>query len=972
MESLIAHEITLDNDAEEKPKAKGLALNVISSDNESDLEEEVVLLSKRIAKIIRKQNQGKFESYKPKKSASSFSSSRSISRMGCFKCGERDHQIRNCPKWEEEKSKNKRERSKKEYKRAMMVAVWGESDSEDEEPPNDEKDEKFCLRSTYKRRSQRKKDGDSLRCLMAHSEASDSESNDKVSLSNFKVKIRSLSKEKIMRLLDDTLDTSYKQTKRLDAMKFEIESIAEDNNDQTVQYELIAEKESLVSKSHVLTKELDEIKRMHATSSTSYSEICSKFERLNVDYNSLLDKNKKLLVKVENLEIDLRNVRNVVAKWEGSGTVLDFLVNQSKNTNKLGLGYDSRSDFRPNGSQYHTVWVHEQKLNTPPDCLKQNDASAKIAKRPKSIERDFRKRKYVSLPEYTISEFCGHTGHVFNACEKRLSHLDQNIRVVKKMWIKKDILDTGRMRGGSRWYHDRGCSRHMTGNRNQFLSLSAYDGGNVTFGDNKKGEVIGTGKISKSLSHSIDNVEHDIDHNFSARRTPQQNGLVERMNRTLEDMTRSMLLCSELPRKFRAEAVNTACYICNRVAIRYIHNKTPYELLYGRKQNISHFRCFGSKCYVHNNGKNNLGKFDPRSDEAIFIGYSKESKAYKVYNKRTMCFEESVLVIFDETNVLNAELQDDDDFEIGFMRDDPPKLEEGPSSLEGTGAEESTNSGRTEQNTELLNQDSSTQLLNASSSSDTSRKTNTNVEQNRTELSSVHSTNTNIEQNRTESSTVQSKPEPETFVPRRWKHQSSHLIDNILIDIHEGVKTRSSLENFCAHYSFLSELEPSNEELNQFERSKVWHLEPRPTGRSIIGTKWVFRNKLDDAGVIMRKKARLVVQGYNQQEGIDYDETFAPVARLEAICLLIAFAAHMGIKLFQIDVKTAFLNGYLQEEVYVEQPPGFLDSKFPNHVYKLDKAIYGLKQALRSWYDRLSKFFLKMGFKEAPLTKHYF
>ena len=113
------------------------------------------------------------------------------------------------------------------------------------------------------------------------------------------------------------------------------------------------------------------------------------------------------------------------------------------------------------------------------------------------------------------------------------------------------------------------------------------------------------------------------------------------------------------------------------------------------------------------------------------------------------------------------------------------------------------------------------------------------------------------------------------------------------------------------------------EELGQFERNKVWHLEPRPTDRTTIGTRWVFRNKLDDLGVIVKNKARLVVQGYNQQEVIDYEETFAPVARLEAIRLLIAFPAHKGFKLFQMDVKTAFLNRCLKEEVFVEQPPGF-------------------------------------------------
>ncbi|XP_070025608.1 uncharacterized mitochondrial protein AtMg00820-like [Nicotiana sylvestris] len=113
------------------------------------------------------------------------------------------------------------------------------------------------------------------------------------------------------------------------------------------------------------------------------------------------------------------------------------------------------------------------------------------------------------------------------------------------------------------------------------------------------------------------------------------------------------------------------------------------------------------------------------------------------------------------------------------------------------------------------------------------------------------------------------------------------------------------------------------DELNQFERSQVWHLVPRPKDRSVIGTEWVFRNKLNEDGTVTRNKARLVVQGYSQEEGIDYDETFALVVRLEAIRLLIAFAAHMEFTLHQIDVKSAFLNGYLKEEVFVKQPPGF-------------------------------------------------
>nr|GEZ28587.1 copia protein [Tanacetum cinerariifolium] len=120
---------------------------------------------------------------------------------------------------------------------------------------------------------------------------------------------------------------------------------------------------------------------------------------------------------------------------------------------------------------------------------------------------------------------------------------------------------------------------------------------------------------------------------------------------------------------------------------------------------------------------------------------------------------------------------------------------------------------------------------------------------------------------------------------------------------------------------------------------------PQPTNMTIIGTKWVFRNKLDKNGIVSQNKARLVAQGYNQQEGISYDETYAPVARLESIRILLAYACALDFKLFQMDVKSAFLNGFINEEVYVAQPPGFIDFEKPDHVYKLKKALYGLKQA---------------------------
>ncbi|GJY37366.1 retrovirus-related pol polyprotein from transposon TNT 1-94 [Tanacetum coccineum] len=132
---------------------------------------------------------------------------------------------------------------------------------------------------------------------------------------------------------------------------------------------------------------------------------------------------------------------------------------------------------------------------------------------------------------------------------------------------------------------------------------------------------------------------------------------------------------------------------------------------------------------------------------------------------------------------------------------------------------------------------------------------------------------------------------------------------------------------------------------------------------TIIETKWAFRNKLDENGIVSRNKARLVAQGYNQQEGIDYDETYAPVSRLESIRILLAYACALDFKLFQMDVKSAFLNGFINEEVYVAQPPGFIDFEKTDHVYKLKKALYGLKQAPKAWYDRLKAFLIKHEYK---------
>jgi hypothetical protein len=163
-----------------------------------------------------------------------------------------------------------------------------------------------------------------------------------------------------------------------------------------------------------------------------------------------------------------------------------------------------------------------------------------------------------------------------------------------------------------------------------------------------------------------------------------------------------------------------------------------------------------------------------------------------------------------------------------------------------------------------------------------------------------------------------------------------------------------------------------HEDLENFERNQVWELVDPPSECKPIGTKWVWRNKEGEKGDMVRNKSRLVAQGFSQKEGINYEETFAPVAHLKAIRILQAFPVAKGFKLHQMDVKSAFLNGALEEDVYVRQPPGFESEKYPHQVYKLRKALYWLKQAPRAWYGRLRGFLIERGFEMGMVDQTLF
>ncbi|KAJ1686716.1 hypothetical protein LUZ63_018106 [Rhynchospora breviuscula] len=406
-----------------------------------------------------------------------------------------------------------------------------------------------------------------------------------------------------------------------------------------------------------------------------------------------------------------------------------------------------------------------------------------------------------------------------------------------------------------------------------------------------------------------------------------------------------------VPKFLWAEAVNTACHVVNRACIRSKLKKTPFELWVGRTPNISYFRVFGSKCFVLDESPK-VTKFDAKSLTGIFVGYSNTSKAYRVYLPTSRVVIESINVKFNENaNEKTEEGNSIVDIQDGATTQEiefQPKDELPPVILE-----------------EPLNRDDDN-LIGGEN----------------------HEENT-IDTTQDETPHDETHPisQPVHEPPEMLREVSSHPLSNVIGDPREGVRTRSGLNQMIGYCAFVSQLEPKSfkeanvdpnwivamqEELNQFERNQVWELVPLPSGKQVIGTKWVYRNKLDEIGNVVRNKVRLVAQGFKQQEGIDFEETFAPVARLESIRMLLAYAANKGFTLFQMDVKSAFLNGWIDEEVYVQQPPGFVDHFNPDYVFKLHKALYGLKQAPRAWYGRLCTFLLDNGFARGKMDTTLF
>ncbi|GJS06463.1 ribonuclease H-like domain-containing protein [Tanacetum coccineum] len=520
---------------------------------------------------------------------------------------------------------------------------------------------------------------------------------------------------------------------------------------------------------------------------------------------------------------------------------------------------------------------------------------------------------------------------------------------------------------------DSGCSRHMTGNMSYLTDYEEIDGGYVAFGGNPKGEKI-IGKATKDetsgiLKSFITEIGNLVDHKVKVirSRTPQQNRVAKSRNKTLIKVARTMLADSKLPTTFWAEAINTTCYVQNRVLVFKPHNKTPYEPFHGITPTLSFMRPFG--CYVTIlNTIDHLGKFDGKADEGFFVGYSLNSKAFRVFNSRTRIVEENLHIRFSEStpNVAGSGLDwlFDIDALTKTMNYEP--IVAGTQSNGFVGTKVSDNAGQARKKTEhvkdyillpLWTVDLSFSQDPKSSHDDGSKPSSDDgkkVDEDPRKHSEYKDQEKEDNVNNTDNVNAPSTNEVNVigvktsiklpFDPNMPTFEDIIIFDFSIGDEDDDAETAINNLDTTIQVSPIPTIRIHKyHPLDQVIRYLQSATQTRRMSKNLEEHGFVFRNKNDERGIMIRNKARLVAQRYIQEEGIDYDEVFSLVARIEAIRLFLAYASFKYFVVYQMDVKSAFLYGKIEEEVYVCQPSGFEDPECLNNGFqrgKIDKTLF--------------------------------
>lgn len=442
-----------------------------------------------------------------------------------------------------------------------------------------------------------------------------------------------------------------------------------------------------------------------------------------------------------------------------------------------------------------------------------------------------------------------------------------------------------------------------------------------------------------------------IQRQLTAARTPHQNGVAERKNRTLIECVRSLAIDMDIPASFWDELVLTANYILNRCSTRALKESTPHEHLLGRKPNLSYFRVVGCVAYVHI-AKELRTKLGVKALKTVFLGYDNLTKGFRCFDPTRNKIIISRDVRFDESQKGDFRNSSSPLLTHGFFSDLFPSPE-----LQALTPGQHTPSGDSPDNILRFPETSPSPSPGVSPS---------------TQTTSTHG------------SPSPPRAEPlaiEPFVPRRsvrmreapLKYVKDHHAYSAdfkytgedstctLITL-DGATESIALSKAVKDSRWLTAIQ---EELAALGKNRIWDLVPLPPGKKPLSSKWVLKVKPDPGPTLTRLKARLVAKGYEQREGIDYHETFAPVVKWSTIRAIIALAASLNWTISHMDVVTAFLNGLLDETIFMLQPPGFSLPGLEHLVCLLKRTLYGLKQSPRAWYQAIDSFLLSSGWQRS-------
>nr|GEX00512.1 retrovirus-related Pol polyprotein from transposon TNT 1-94 [Tanacetum cinerariifolium] len=494
---------------------------------------------------------------------------------------------------------------------------------------------------------------------------------------------------------------------------------------------------------------------------------------------------------------------------------------------------------------------------------------------------------------------------------------------------------------------DSGCSKHMTRNLKLLINVVEKFLGTVKIGNDQIAPILGYGDLVQGAV----TIKKGNDLLTGSRGT-------DLYSITLQDTNSPNPIC------LMAKATSSQAWlwhrrlshlnfdtinllskndIVNRSLVIHQHEKTPYHIINDKKPSVKFFHIFGSLCYIVRDGEN-LDKMKEKDDACIFVGYSTQSRAYRVFNKRTRVIMESIHVNFNE---------------LPYMASDHVSSDPAPEYKTVTTSNE----------LDLLFSLMFDELLNGSSKvvSKSSAVTTADAPNHRQQQ-----TSTPLNNHITPDPTFQVLPHAPTIASTENMNQAE------MVKEYAQVQNDEFINIFCTPVQDQGETlsrhvigNPSQSVRTRRHLESDGEMFDTPLCKNVINLKWLWKNKRDEENTIIRNKSRLVAKGYAQKEGVDFEESFAPVAQLEAVRLFITYAAHKSFTVYHMDVKTTFLYGPLKEEVYVNQPNGFVDPYHPDKVYRLKKALYGLKQAPRVWKFEMSmigelKFFLGIQIHQYP------